>query len=152
MTGRACKEFVRVLKNRFDAELVSVVLFGSAARGTRRPNSDIDVLVVMNGLPKSRLDRHGDIRAAARQVSEEFASWVSVVPLTPEEARDIKPFYLGMLSSHRILFDRGAFFRNVLNRLQRRLKELGSKRCVDEDGAEYWILKPDLKLGEAVVL
>ena len=57
-----------------------------------------------------------------------------------------------MLSGHRILFDQEEFFRNVLERLQRRLKELGSERHVDKDGAEYWILKPDVKPGETIIL
>ena len=63
-----------------------------------------------------------------------------------------KPFYLGMLTAHVILYDRDAFFATLLTRLQQRLAELGAERRVDADGYEYWLLKPDLKPGETVEL
>ena len=72
--------------------------------------------------------------------------------MTPEEASPTKPFYLGMLTAHALLYDRDAFFATILQRLQRRLAELGSERRVDKDGYEYWDLKPDFKPGEAVEL
>lgn len=152
MIPRDCRRFLRVLERRYGSTLVSVVLFGSVAKGRPRRDSDIDLLVVRKGWPKSRLNRHGQVFGVARRVSEEFAHRVSVVPLTPQEAQDVKPFYLGMLSGHQLLFDRGGFFRTVLERLTHRLNELGARRYAQRDGSEYWILKPDLKLGEAVVL
>jgi hypothetical protein len=72
--------------------------------------------------------------------------------LSPEEARETKPFYLGMLTAHALLYDRDAFFATLLQRMKTRLAELGSERRVDKDGYEYWDLKPDLKPGEAVEL
>lgn len=149
---RQCRAFVNALKARYDGGLVSVVLFGSVARGQARATSDIDLVVVMRGWPKSRLDRHALWLRAARQVAEGFAQRVSVVPLTPAEAEHVKPYYLGMLSGYRMLFDRDDFFRAILARLRRRLKELGSERRVDEEGREYWILKKDVKPGEAIIL
>jgi hypothetical protein len=59
---------------------------------------------------------------------------------------------LGMLSGYEILFDREHFFASVLDRLRRRLAELGSRRYVDADGYEYWDLKPDWKPGDVVKL
>ena len=44
------------------------------------------------------------------------------------------------------------FFAAVLERLQRRLQELGARRHVDEDGYEYCDLKPDWKPGDVVEL
>ncbi len=46
----------------------------------------------------------------------------------------------------------GGFFASVLERLRRRLAELGARRYVDEDGYEYWELKPDWKPGDVVRL
>ena len=144
--------FLRLLQSRWGEQLVSVVLFGSWARGSASAESDIDVLVISEHFPRSRLDRHPEIFEAAKAVSQDFATRVSVMPLTPEEAQVTKPFYLGMLTAHAILYDRDAFFTTLLTRLQQRLAELGSKRRVDADGYEYWLLKPDLKPGEAVEL
>ena len=144
--------FLHLVQSRWGEQLVSVVLFGSWARGSARAESDIDVLVISEHFPRSRLDRHPEIFEATKAVSRDFATRVSVMPLTPVEAQVTKPFYLGMLSAHAILYDRDAFFANILQRLERRLAELGSERRVDKDGYEYWLLKPDLKPGETVEL
>lgn len=41
-------EFVERVRQQFDGQLVSIVLFGSRARGEAKPDSDMDVLVVMS--------------------------------------------------------------------------------------------------------
>jgi len=140
--------YVAALGRRYGDSLVSVVLFGSWARGEARAESDIDVLIIARGLPRKRWDRYGGLR----EVSAEFATAVAPILLTPEEAQRVKPYYLGMLSGHVIIHDSGGFFAAVLERLRRRLAELGSRRYVDKDGYEYWDLKPDWKPGDVVEL
>jgi hypothetical protein len=144
--------YIEVLEARFGSDLISVVVFGSQARGEAQPESDIDVLIVIRGLPRNRFERYGGLRDLARQVSDTFAQDVAPILLTPEEAEQVKPYYLGMLSGHVILYDRDGFFVAVLERLRRRLAELGSRRYVDKDGYEYWDLKPDWKRGDVVEL
>jgi hypothetical protein len=144
--------YLALLREQFGEDLVSVVLFGSWARGVGRPESDVDLLIVVRGLPRSRLERRRVFVRLARAVSEEFRDTVMPVLLTPEEAVRVKPFYLGMLSGHRVLWDAGGFFAGILDRLRARLAELGSRRCVDPDGYEYWDLKPDWKPGDVVTL
>jgi predicted nucleotidyltransferase len=144
--------YVAVLDRRFGADLVSVVLFGSRARGEAKPESDIDVVIVVRGLPRNRFERYAGLRDLADEVSEDFGEAVAPILLTPEEAQKVKPYYLGMLSGHVILRDEAGFFAAVLERLRRRLDELGARRYVDEDGYEYWDLKPDWKPGDVVEL
>jgi predicted nucleotidyltransferase len=40
--------FVEKVRQQFDTELISAILFGSRARGEAEPDSDMDVLVVMS--------------------------------------------------------------------------------------------------------
>lgn len=144
--------YARLLGARFGGNLVSVVLFGSRARGETRPESDIDILVVVRGLPPRRSERYRGLPDLARAVSAPFVQAVAPILVTPEEAERVKPYYLGMLSGHELVYDPEGFFAGVLARLRRRLTELGSRRHVDKDGYEYWDLKPDWKPGDVVRL
>jgi len=45
----AVDEFVRRALSRYGAEIASIFLFGSVARGDATEDSDIDILVIWNG-------------------------------------------------------------------------------------------------------
>jgi predicted nucleotidyltransferase len=145
-------DFVQALKSAWGDDLVSVVLFGSQVSGTAMPESDIDVLIVKKGFPASRLARRDELHALDDQFPEGLRYKLSTILLTSEEASDTKPYYLDMTVDCELLYDRGSFFEGVLNRLKNRLKELGSQRVFDPDGYPYWILKPDARLGEEIIL
>lgn len=135
--------------------LVSVVLYGSVARGTARPDSDIDVLVVAEGLEGVPAERRAPLLAAwqATRIAHDLPAveW-SLVTKTPEEARHASPLYLDMVEDGVLLLDRNRFFAEVLERLRGRMKELGSRRVFLEDGSWYWDLKPDFRWGEVITL
>lgn len=142
----------RRLKEAFGDNLCSVVLFGSRARGTARPDSDVDILLVFRDLPKSNLRRHAQVDAAIH--SSRAASrgpLISVIPLTADELRDHPRVLLDMVEDSRVLADDGTFERERTS-LRRRMEELGSKRVFLDDGTWYWVLRPGLKLGETVTL
>jgi predicted nucleotidyltransferase len=69
---------VRRIVERFDPE--QIILFGSHARGTGRPDSDIDLLVVMP-VHGSRRQTQVEIRLALHDLG--FAK--DVIVTTPEE-------------------------------------------------------------------
>lgn len=51
------KQFLKETMDFYGERLVSVVVFGSVARGTQRFDSDFDVLIVAEGLPSGRIKR-----------------------------------------------------------------------------------------------
>lgn len=61
------------------AQPEKIVLFGSAARGTMGPDSDLDLLVIKGG----KFNRHRVTTAIYRQLSGEIA--VDAIVVTPEE-------------------------------------------------------------------
>lgn len=151
------EKLVKLLQARLGDRLISVVVYGSVARGTARKDSDIDLLVVAEGLPKSRMKRQQiflEVEEGLNSVVEELWSKgvhvdFSPIMLTPEEASKIRPIYLDMVEDAVVLYDKDMFFETILERLRKRLKELGAKRIWVGD-KWYWMLKPDIRFGEVV--
>lgn len=144
---------------RLGADLVSLVLFGSVARGSAEAGSDIDLLVVAENIPTSMSDRMRLFTEVEDSVLElELGLWrerriytsVQFYPLSKYEGAVFRPLYLDMVLDAILLFDRGGFMRSVLERLRRRLEELGSRRVELPGRGWYWVLKPDLSPGEVV--
>lgn len=88
-------------KSFYGNRLVSFVVFGSVARETYRFNSDIDLLIIAENLPKGRMKRVAELGS---------------------------PLFLDMVEDARILYDKSEFFSKRLERLRKRLRELGAKR------------------------
>lgn len=146
-------------RRHYGDRLVSVVVFGSMGRGTPRPDSDLDVLIVADQLPHGRMARvvqFAPVEAAledhvAQGRSAGFTTECAPVFKTPDEVRAGSPLFLDMVEDARILYDRDGFFAGALDRLRARLSELGARR-VWRGNAWFWDLKPDYQPGEVFEL
>jgi hypothetical protein len=151
------EKLTKLLQEEFQDKLVSVVLYGSVARGDNRKDSDIDLLLVIKDLPKTITERailfdkvekklDDDIM---RLMDEGYYVTFSPVLKTPEEAVTFSPIYMDMTEDAVILYDRDGFFRKVLEKTRKRLKELGFERVWLTEKSWYW-RKRDYKLGEVI--
>lgn len=143
----------------FGDRLVSVAVFGSVGRGTPRPDSDVDLLVVLEDLPRGRFARQ-EVFDPVEQSVEPFLealrqrgidTTLSPILKTRAEAEAGSPLLLDMVEDARILYDRDGFFAARLERLRKRLALLGARR-VRFKGGWYWDLKPDYKPGDVIEL
>ena len=156
--NRLLHKLVEALKERFGEELVSVVLFGSFARGDFHERSDIDLLIVIEKLPQSQFKRSRLFDEAAEKLMDgfkllrEMGYLCQFMPImkSREEAAYHSPIYLDMVEEGMILYDKGGFFKSVLEEIRQRLKELGAKRRFLKGGGWYWDLKPDYRPGEVI--
>jgi predicted nucleotidyltransferase len=83
----ALESFARALRDRFGARVAEVVLFGSHARGSANEESDVDVLVAIDGLTEPERVEAID---CAYWVDHRADDWVGLSPLvysTEEVAR-----------------------------------------------------------------
>ena len=152
------RKLVWELKSHFSGNLVSVVLFGSFARGDFHECSDIDLLLVFEELPSSFFQKSKLFDKVEQKVKPEFKSLREMgylcqfMPImkTRSEASYHSPLYLDMVEDAKILYDKGDFFKTVLNEIKQRLSELGAKRKYLKSGGWYWDLKPDYQYGEVI--
>jgi len=61
----------------YGERLVSIALYGSVARGMRRHDSDVDLLVVARDLPRRSLKRVEEFEAIEEAMAEDFRRGVS---------------------------------------------------------------------------
>ncbi|MCS7094424.1 MAG: nucleotidyltransferase domain-containing protein [Thaumarchaeota archaeon] len=133
----------------FGGRLRTVLLFGSVARGKAVENSDVDLLVVADGMPS----RYGD---RVRLVLNMVEGWEEVknsigrrfgvhpVPemllLDTEEVDTSQPFYLDLVHEAVIMYDKGGFMAEKLETLRSRLAAEGVQRIQLMDGKWYWVM------------
>lgn len=140
--------------------LVSAAVFGSVARGTATATSDLDVLLVGEGLPDSYFDRtreldiitaklrsekvYHDLRARGR------SGLISEYVFTPKHVLTHPPILLDIVDHGIVVYDRDSFLEKELEKIRKRLKELGARKVQLDGDRWYWILKPDCAAGEVV--
>jgi hypothetical protein len=151
--------FVSHVRHVLGERLVALAVYGSVARAVARPESDVDVLIVADELPRGPRARRQLVGAAVDEAEAILHrsrpdGWLSVVLKTREEVEQGGPLFYDMtLPDHvEILHDPGRWFASFLGRLRGKMAALGAVRRRDVSGHPYWDLKPDWKPGDVIDL
>ncbi|MEM2843151.1 MAG: nucleotidyltransferase domain-containing protein [Candidatus Bathyarchaeia archaeon] len=154
------KKYCELLSKILGDRLISVMLFGSIARGDWNKNSDIDILVVAEGWnDKPAWERIKELRKAKEELEESLeyleavkAGYWPIIQnyeLSIEEAKKFNKIYLDAIIDGIILYDKNNFLTQQLQSLRRKLEEMGSIRVTFSNRKSYWVLK-DIKPGEII--
>jgi predicted nucleotidyltransferase len=147
-------------KEYYKEDLISFVVFGSYAKDTLSPNSDIDILIITKKQPKSRTKRIINFINNVEKKLEKYIEslrkkniFVEISPIikTQEEVEYGSFLFLDMIQDSIILYDRDNFFKEYLDSLDKKLKEYGSKK-VFKKGGYYWIIKENVNPKEGINL
>lgn len=106
------KKIVSELKDRFQSDLRSIILFGSYAKGTAQAYSDIDILIILNRKFANWMERR-DLEIELRRRLYRTVGQVSPKVGSLEELEAAleahNPLILNILDSSITLYDDGTF-------------------------------------------
>jgi len=116
------------LHEAFEERLLAVVVYGSYARGTATPGSDVDLLVVVQGLPRDWATIHrleDEWIRRGRRLGKHF----QVMLASPEDVEDSvegpAPLMLEIYNTHEIIFEQDGFFSRCIRRMRELMQERG---------------------------
>ena len=131
-------------RETYGDRLVSLAVFGSRGRGTARPDSDVDILLIVKELSQWRMKRVEEFSPIETALADVI---LSPILKTPDEIKNGSPLLLDMVEDAVILYDREDLLKNTLDVLRGNLTRLGAKRIWRGDNW-FWDLKPDYQRGE----
>ena len=151
------RRLLQLLLERYGDDFITLAVFGSVARMEMRKDSDIDLLIVIRSLPKSKLKRQIEFAKIEENLDdliekfekEGYTITLSPIIRRPEEISRIPPILLDMVEDAIIVYDRGQFFQKIIGKLKKEMEKLGSKR-VRMGKKWYWEIKPDYRIGEVI--
>ena len=125
------RAIVQDFHKEFREQLVAVVVYGSYARGMAKPGSDVDLLVVVRGLPRDWQGLHRLEDKWARR-SQRLGKRFQIMLASPEDVEDsvewAAPLMLEIYDAHVIIFDHDGFFRICVMHMERIMKERGIRK------------------------
>jgi predicted nucleotidyltransferase len=90
------RNYADLVRTRFPVK--QVILFGSFARGTQRPDSDIDVAVILKKQPLDFLEAETELFKLCRNID------LRIEPVIVEEEPDLSGFYEDISRYGRIIY------------------------------------------------
>ena len=149
-------KLLKLLKEKFGEDLISLAIYGSVARGDNKRDSDIDLFIVVKNLPPTTIERIRIFDSLELLLEEDIKEmfskgyYVSFSPImkTPEEAMRFSPLYMDITEDAVLIYDKENFLQNLLQRIRKKLNELGYERIWL--GKKWYWRKKDFKFGEVV--
>jgi uncharacterized protein len=141
-------EYAALLRSAFGDRLLSVVLYGPAARGEAPPGTTVDLLVVVTPLAPGPFKRKDLLAAAddaiaplvAAAAMDGVPTRIARIVQSIDEARTLTPLHVDLAEDAVLLYDRDGFFATILADVRASLHRIGARR-VREGSTWFWDLR-----------
>lgn len=153
--------FINRLKVNFNKKILSVILFGSIARGKFSKSSDIDLLLIFsNEITNTFLcdKKITDLTIEFYKNNElkdekgnKIYSTIQPIALSLMELDTFRTLFYDIATDGIIIFDKEDVGLKFINKIKRRIKEKGLKRVYLGENNFYWKRKK-IQFGEIVEL
>lgn len=125
----------QTLKAALGNDLRAAVLFGSRARGDAAPDSDWDVLLVVDGLPANPFQRRMLLK---QRLPDRWRARIALMAYSPQEfSQHVSSLFLSIAEDGAILYDRDGLARRRLEDLRAEMRRRGALRQRTGNG-EVW--------------
>ena len=152
--------FVNLMKEDYKEKLISIILFGSVARGKWNNESDIDLLIIFsnkiskkttknNRLTKiiSDYERNSKLRNSK---GDRLFSTIQEITLVLKDFHTFRTIFYDIAMDGIILFDRNQTGFHFLKKIKKRIEEKGLRRVFIKENDYYW--ERNVKFGEIIEL
>jgi len=100
------EELSKKLKETFESNLIAVLFYGSRVRGDNFPESDLDILVVLNEFDESKMARV--VSSICGELTRKFFIKVSPYVISEQDfefgCRNLFPLNLGVFLSYKTVY------------------------------------------------
>lgn len=125
MKSPLLSELIYVLKQKFNQDLLAVVLFGSIVKGSFTSSSDIDVLVVCEKPVKDWRERDRMILELAENIELKYTTPIHLNLVSKDEVtraiESIHPLMLEIYEANEIIYEKDNFFTQLLKSFEANL-------------------------------
>jgi len=152
--------FVRLLKENYKEDLLSIILFGSVARGKWNNESDIDLFIIFtnkssirtainNQLTKiiSDYERKSKLKNSK---GDRLFSTIQDISLLLKDLDTFRTIFYDIAMDGIILFDRNQTGFHFLRKIKKRIEEKGLRRVFLKENDYYW--ERNVDFGEIIEL
>lgn len=152
--------FVRLLKENYKEDLLSIILFGSVARGKWNNESDIDLFIIFsnkssiktainNQLTKiiSDYERKSKLKNSK---GDRLFSTIQDISLLLKDLHTFRTLFYDIAMDGIILFDSNQTGFHFLRKIKKRIEEKGLRRVFIKENDYYW--ERNVDFGEIIEL
>ena len=152
--------FVRLLKENYKEDLLSVILFGSVARGKWNNESDIDLFIIFTNKSSIRTDINNQLTKfisdyerkskLKNSKGDRLFSTIQDISLSLKDLHTFRTIFYDIAMDGIILFDRNQTGFHFLKKIKNRIEEKGLRRVFVKENDYYW--ERNVEFGEIIEL